>query len=236
MDSQSYEDHIRAQREKRNSQHWDFFHFFLAQEELAFAFELLGLFDEALVQYDELDALFSQFILNSNVGNIPSWLRSLSERCNVWHGLCLSNQLCFKLRARLQSSQGNLLDLRNYLFARQCELLLLQHKPWEVASRSLQFLQNSVNEFKILEIKLMPGAISCWVYLSALEILLKCERYNDSSQMDAYSRYTIGIRAYAREKVGQFFFRLILSSFLIRIFPPVCSSKNLDSCVDCCPG
>lgn len=53
-----------------------------------------------------------------------------------------------------------------------------------------------------IQIKLLPGAISCWVYLSALEILLKCERYNDSSQMDAYSRYTIGIRAYAREKVG----------------------------------
>jgi hypothetical protein len=51
------------------------------------------------------------------------------------------------------------------------------------------------------QVKLLEGAVSCWVYLSAYEILLKCERYNDSSQMDAYSRYTIGIRAYAREKV-----------------------------------
>lgn len=30
--------------------------------------EMLGLYDEALVQYDELDALFTQFVLNSNVG------------------------------------------------------------------------------------------------------------------------------------------------------------------------
>jgi hypothetical protein len=29
---------------------------------------MLGLYDEALVQYDELDALFTQFVLNSNVG------------------------------------------------------------------------------------------------------------------------------------------------------------------------
>lgn len=40
------------------------------QEELAFALQMLGLYDEALVQYDELDALFTQFVLNSNVGGM----------------------------------------------------------------------------------------------------------------------------------------------------------------------
>lgn len=44
------------------------FNFYQQQEELAFAFEMLGLYDEALVQYDELDALFTQFVLNSAVG------------------------------------------------------------------------------------------------------------------------------------------------------------------------
>jgi hypothetical protein len=38
------------------------------QEEQAFILEMLGLYDEALVQYDELDVLFNQFVLNSNVG------------------------------------------------------------------------------------------------------------------------------------------------------------------------
>jgi hypothetical protein len=38
------------------------------QEELAFVLEMLGVYEEALVQYDELDALFTQFILNSNLG------------------------------------------------------------------------------------------------------------------------------------------------------------------------
>ena len=37
------------------------------QEELASVYDMLGLADEALVQYDELDALFTQFVLNSNV-------------------------------------------------------------------------------------------------------------------------------------------------------------------------
>lgn len=45
-------------------------HSFYFQEELAFVLEMLGLYDEALVQYDELDALFTQFVLNSSVGGM----------------------------------------------------------------------------------------------------------------------------------------------------------------------
>jgi hypothetical protein len=58
---------MRAQREKRNDPKWNFCNYFLLQEELSFVYEMLGVFDEALVQYDELDALFTQFVLNSNV-------------------------------------------------------------------------------------------------------------------------------------------------------------------------
>lgn len=91
-----FEEIIREHREKRNQAGWNFCHYFLLQvwycnfyklfwsiihqvlkflsilnvqqEELAFVLEILGLYDEALVQYDELDALFTQFVLNSNVG------------------------------------------------------------------------------------------------------------------------------------------------------------------------
>ena len=38
------------------------------QEELAFMFEMLTLYEDALVQYDELDALFTQFVLNHAAG------------------------------------------------------------------------------------------------------------------------------------------------------------------------
>jgi hypothetical protein len=57
---------MRAQREQRNDPKWNFCDYFLLQEELAFVYEMLGQFDEALVQYDELDALFTQFVLNSH--------------------------------------------------------------------------------------------------------------------------------------------------------------------------
>ena len=47
------------------------------QEELAFMFEMLGLFEDALVQYDELDALFTQFVLNHAAGGEKSCLAIL---------------------------------------------------------------------------------------------------------------------------------------------------------------
>ena len=58
---------MRSRREKRNEANWNFCDYFLLQEELAFVYEMLGVYDEALVQYDELDALFTQFVLNSNI-------------------------------------------------------------------------------------------------------------------------------------------------------------------------
>ena len=33
-----------------------------------FVFEMLGLFEEALIQYDEIDALLTQLVINSNFG------------------------------------------------------------------------------------------------------------------------------------------------------------------------
>lgn len=42
--------------------------FFGEQEELAFVFEMLQQFEDALVQYDELDALFSQYVVNFGAG------------------------------------------------------------------------------------------------------------------------------------------------------------------------
>ena len=70
-----FEENMRGQREKRNDPKWNFCDYFLLQEELAFVYEMLGVQDEALVQYDELDALFTQFVLNSNVTGEKEILR-----------------------------------------------------------------------------------------------------------------------------------------------------------------
>ena len=209
------------------------------------AYENLGLYNKALIQYDELDALFSQSILNTNAaGGIgPAWLQRrlileaaddaeplggaslgplgsslYSPLYSAWNGLCLCNpETTNSLRHKIvqcileddewfdevadgddqdsafyspsgpyslsmdqftdplgvnlgmrgsaspnksltrQSSPTSghisLIDFRNYLFARQCNLLCLLNKPWELASRALPFLQTCVSELNLLEVR-----------------------------------------------------------------------------------
>uniref|UniRef100_A0A8B9JEH0 Trafficking protein particle complex 10 n=1 Tax=Astyanax mexicanus TaxID=7994 RepID=A0A8B9JEH0_ASTMX len=63
-----FEDDMRTLREKRTEPGWSFCDYFMVQEELAFVFEMLQQYEDALVQYDELDALFTQYVLNFGAG------------------------------------------------------------------------------------------------------------------------------------------------------------------------
>ncbi|XP_064489263.1 trafficking protein particle complex subunit 10-like [Ornithodoros turicata] len=199
-----HEDRVRAQRERRTQPQWSFIDFFSLQEELAFMLEMLGLYDEALVQYDELDALFTQFVINSASGDMPEWLYEFaSVGCSEWPGLCLKRGIKNGTAVRRLAQGASLLELRNYLFSRQCSLLLLLCRPWEMAHRTVSFLHNTVQELKILEVSMVPGSVACWVFLSCLEVLSTCERFNDSTQVEAYSLYTAGLWSYAREKLKE---------------------------------
>ncbi|VEN44170.1 unnamed protein product, partial [Callosobruchus maculatus] len=118
------EDHVRQQREKRNDPGWDFMKYFYLQEDLAQVLEMLGLYDEALVQYDELDALFSQFVANGVTSNSVGWLSNFQKPLERWHGL--------KLGQSHLTKHPSILELRAYLFAKQAHMLLLTNKVWEV--------------------------------------------------------------------------------------------------------
>lgn len=197
-----FEENMRSERERRNDPSWNFCDYFLLQEELAFTYEMLGVYDEALVQYDELDALFTQFILNSNVTASPMWLQRLAESCSNWSGLSLNPAVNHVLRNVIVGKNPSLLDLRNYLFSRQCAMILKVHNPLEMAKRSLSFLHNSVQEINILELSFPKGSIACWVFLSCLEILLTYEKYSDSSnRIQLYCLHTASLWEYARNKL-----------------------------------
>ena len=48
----------------------------------------------------------------------------------------------------------------------------------------------------------MPvGTIDCWVFLSCLEVLNKCEKFTGSDPMKSYSLYTASLWDYSRRKV-----------------------------------
>ena len=45
------------------------------------------------MQYDELDALFTQFILNSSVGVSPGWLEAFNTQLSDWTGFSLDKNI-----------------------------------------------------------------------------------------------------------------------------------------------
>nr|XP_056714262.1 trafficking protein particle complex subunit 10 [Euleptes europaea] len=196
-----FEDDMRTLREKRTEPGWSFCEYFMVQEELAFVFEMLQQFEDALVQYDELDALFSQYVVNFGAGDGANWLTFFCQPVRSWNGLVLRKPIDMEKRELIQNQEATLLDLRSYLFSRQCTLLIFLQRPWEVSQRALELLHNCVQELKLLEVSVPPGALDCWVFLSCLEVLQRIEGCCDRPQIDANVSHMVGLWSYATEKL-----------------------------------
>ena len=69
----------------------------------------------------------------------PGWLDAFCGNFTDWTGLSLQPEENLNLRKRILGKEPSLLDVRNYMFARQSLLLLQMNKPWEV------ILNNSLN-------------------------------------------------------------------------------------------
>lgn len=142
-------------------------------------------------------------------------------------------------RDGIQRGEASLLDLRSYLFSRQCTLLIFLQRPWEVTQRALELLHNCVQELRLLEVNthtiilspccdgwiepkqtelnlsliilyvvalvvqvsVLEGALDCWVFLSCLEVLHRIEGCCDQAQLAANCSHTVGLWAYATDKV-----------------------------------
>lgn len=83
-----------------------------------------------------------------------NWLTFFCQPVKSWNGLILRKPIDMEKRELIQRQEATLLDLRSYLFSRQCTLLLFLQRPWEVAQRALELLHSCVQELKLLEVSL----------------------------------------------------------------------------------
>lgn len=81
-----------------------------------------------------------------------NWLGSFCAPVRNWGGLLLRRPIDMEKRDLIQRGEANLLDLRSYLFSRQCTLLIFLQRPWEVTHRALELLHNCVQELHLLEV------------------------------------------------------------------------------------
>lgn len=196
-----YEELIRTHREKRNQEDWCFVKYFLLQERLAFVLEMLGLHSEALVQYDELDAMFSQFILNSVLGERQKWLVLFQRPFNTFHGISMNRKNIMEKRKRIEDNTFNFLEFRSYLFERQSVILNAADKTSEIAERLLPFLFSTSREIDLLRIEMAEGALACWEFVCALEVLDVCEKAVESKEVTSIFHHSAPIWNLAKDKL-----------------------------------
>ena len=91
--------------------------------------------------------------------NAP-WLTAFAcHPATRWDGLCLHPSVNSAKRNLISRSEASLLDVRNYLFARQCLLLLELRRPIEICQRSLPFMHNCIKELAILQVFVIKKSI-----------------------------------------------------------------------------
>ena len=96
---------------------------------------MLGVYDEALIQYDELDSLIG-LIINERLrmtSTMSKWFETISQPINQWHGLRIMEPVEL-------GGNPSLVQLRTYLFSKQAQLLLLDVKPVMVRKIFIDFL------------------------------------------------------------------------------------------------
>ena len=82
-------------------------------------------------------------------------LTPFTGECWCWDGASISSGSEKKLCEKIKKREATLLDLRNYLFIRQCALLFQLDRVKDVLQRMLEFMHNVVHELSILKVSML---------------------------------------------------------------------------------
>ncbi|KDR81848.1 hypothetical protein GALMADRAFT_240099 [Galerina marginata CBS 339.88] len=160
---------------------WNFCTFFILKESLASSFEGMNLFEEALVPYDELEALFYKVSKEKNM----SWFGTLIHP-NPQDDLSPILSVTRKsYRDLILANTISIFDFRIYLLARQCQLLAKLGRMNEVTTKVGFFLGAFGKRLREVESTLSPLFIESWIYSSALGAVEQINSWTTSFKVDA---------------------------------------------------
>lgn len=180
---------------QRHMPGWNYCTFFILKEGLAQAFEIMTLYEDALIQYDELEASFFQVLRGSDRWDL------LLERHRVANTRCVfiyidkalawfghfggtdvgddsGNILDFKRKNYRDLITKNIIsvfDFRSYLFARQCRMLLKLQRVIEVTARAQLFITNFIPSIRENEEHLPENFVESWVFSACMNVVNECE-------------------------------------------------------------
>ncbi|KAK2460622.1 hypothetical protein APHAL10511_007092 [Amanita phalloides] len=181
------EEEVKRSESQRQMPGWNFCTFFILKESLSNSFEGMNLFEEALLQYDELEETFTHVLKEKNL----SWFGSLIAPHQTDDSSPLLSSTKKPYRDLILANNISVFDLRIYLLARRCELLAMLWRVTEAAWKAKLFLVGFARQLRRIEKTLPNFFIESWLYNSALSIVDQCDEWilahkTDESQISGY--------------------------------------------------
>ncbi|KAL7418117.1 trafficking protein particle complex subunit 10 [Mrakia frigida] len=170
------EEETKAMEGLRTMPGWNFCTFFILKESLAYSFEGMNLFEDAMIQYDELEASFFQVLKERNLswfgkfgGTSPSDDSSsiLSVSAKPYRDLILANSI-------------SVFDFRIYVFARQCRMLGKMGRGEEVLKKGAEFVRSFGRVLSENQDSLADNFLESWIYSSCMNIIDTCDEWKGS--------------------------------------------------------
>ncbi|KAK4046679.1 hypothetical protein OIV83_005882 [Microbotryomycetes sp. JL201] len=175
-----YEEDIRRADSQRQLEGWQYLPFFRQKEALADSFEAMTLVEDALIQYDELEALFFQALKERENAGLQDMGR-LAVGDDASPLLSLTKKPYKRL---IQSDAISVFDFRVYLFARQAGLLFMLGRVEDVARRGGFFISTFARTLRENSNSLGKNFLESWTYSACLNIVDECQKRVDSQVID----------------------------------------------------
>ncbi|KAI9499327.1 trafficking protein particle complex subunit 10 [Zychaea mexicana] len=156
---------------QRNMPGWNYCTFFILKEGLAQAFEIMSLYEDALIQYDELEASFFQVLRDKAL----AWFGHFGA---TDPGDDCGNIMDFKrkdYRELINKNVISVFDFRCYLFARQTRMLLKLQRTIEICKRGQLFISSFIPAIRENEDVLVDNFVESWVFSACMNIVNECE-------------------------------------------------------------
>ncbi|KAG2116743.1 uncharacterized protein F5147DRAFT_743305 [Suillus discolor] len=175
------EEEVRRSESQRQMPGWNFCTFFILKESLASSFEGVKLFEDALHQYNELEASFIQVLREKNM----SWFGSLIQPVDKDDSVPLLSITKKHYRDLILANSISVFDFRIYLLSRQCALLNKMRRPSEICQKVTTFLGTFGRRLREVEAKLPEYFIESWIFSSALSVVDQCDTWATTIELDS---------------------------------------------------
>ncbi|BGP56856.1 hypothetical protein JCM8202v2_004489 [Rhodotorula sphaerocarpa] len=187
-----YEENIRKADSQRMLAGWQFLPFCRQKEALADSFEAMTLFEDSLIQYDELEASFFQHVKEHS--NAP-WLERFGGLSRGDDAIPLLSTSSKPYRKLIDMNQITVFDFRVYLFARQAFMLFHLDRVVEVARRGAYFVSTFARKLRENQATLGPNFVESWTYSACLDIVAACEAKVSAQPNPAPSVALVAVKA-----------------------------------------